>query len=282
MTLLEWREQGEKLLRSGPHPERARRDAEMLLLHVTRLERAALLARWKEVPSNAEAESYAAFIERRAAGEPIQYTVGETEFCGLPFIVTPDVLIPRPETEHLVEKAIELARNFDAPQIVDVGTGSGAIAIALANNLPHARMTAIDFSEAALKIARRNAERNGCAERLSFLRGDLFEPVRGERFDIVVSNPPYVPEGDRETLAVEVREHEPALALFAGADGLDVIRQLIPEAFAALSRGGYFLMEFGYGQWAAVSELLAKGGFAGIEFVADLQGIPRVAVGRRP
>jgi release factor glutamine methyltransferase len=224
---------------------------------------------------------FRALIERRQNGEPIQYITGETEFYGLPFRVTPDVLIPRPETEHLVERAVELASGLTGVRILDVGTGSGAIAVALAHELPQAQITALDISAAALGIARGNAERNGVAGRIDFKLSDLLGAVEGERFAMIVSNLPYVPEGDRGSLAVEVREHEPVLALFAGEDGLDVYRRLIPAAFAALEDGGFLLMEIGYGQSQAVSELLGDAGFEGIEFVPDLQGILRVACGRR-
>lgn len=282
MTLQQWVEKGEAQLRAGPHPERARRDAESLLLHVIRRERAALLARWKEVLAAEEAALFVAMLARRATGEPMQYIFGETEFYGLPFRVTPDVLIPRPETEHLVEVVLEKAAALAAPRILDVGTGSGAVAVALAHKLPHAAITAIDISERALAVAEDNARRNGVAERIRFLRGNLLEPVGAERFDIVASNPPYVAASDSATLAVEVREHEPALALFAGAEGLELIRRLIPEAFAALVPGGLFALEFGYAQATAVGEMLLAAGFAEIEFTADLQGILRVACGRRP
>ncbi|MGA2673783.1 MAG: peptide chain release factor N(5)-glutamine methyltransferase [Terracidiphilus sp.] len=280
MTLEEWLRKGEAQLRLGPHPERARRDAEALLLHVVRRERAALLARWNEVLEAEEAGPYTALIERRLEGEPMQYIFGETEFYGLPFQVTRDVLIPRPETEHLVEKALEFAAGFAAPRIVDVGAGSGAIAVALAHELPQAIVTAIDLSSPALAVARENAQRNGVD--LRFLRGDLLAPVAGERFEMVVSNPPYVPGGDRDALAVEVREFEPPLALFAGDDGLEVYRRLIPAAFAALVPSGFVALEIGFGQSPAIAELLAASGFAQIEFVPDLQGIPRVACARRP
>jgi release factor glutamine methyltransferase len=215
-------------------------------------------------------------------GEPIQYIFGETEFYGLPFLVTPDVLIPRPETEHLVEKALELAAQFIAPRIVDLGAGSGAIAVTLAHQLPHAQITAIDLSSAALAVARENAERNGVSSRIRFLCGNLLAPVAEERFEIVVSNPPYVPSGDRASLAVEVRDYEPALALFAGDDGLEVYRRLIPAAFAALIPGGFVALEIGFGQSPAIAELLAVSGFERIDFVQDLQSIPRVACAQRP
>ncbi len=280
MTLQQWLQKGEAVLAAGPHPERARRDAELLLLHIIHVERAALLVRWKEVLERQEGERYLAHLERRLAGEPIQYILGETEFYGLPFRVTPDVLIPRPETEHLVEKVIELAASFRAPRIVDVGTGSGAIAVALARKLPHAEVAAIDLSAPALAIAQENAERNGVTVR--FLAGDLLTPVAGEVFDFVVSNPPYVPEADRESLSVEVRDFEPALALFAGQDGLNLHRRLIPGALASLAPGGFVALEIGFGQSAGVAILLAQAGFAEIEFIPDLQGIPRIACAQKP
>jgi release factor glutamine methyltransferase len=163
---------------------------------------------------------------------------------------------------------------------VDVGTGSGAIAIALAHKMPRSAITAIDLSAPALAIARENAKRNGID--LRFLQGDLLAPVAGEQFEIIVSNPPYVPTTDRDSLSVEVREYEPALALFAGEDGLEVYHRLIPAAFDALIPGGYLLLEIGFGQSPAIIDLLARSGFAQIEFVPDLQGIPRVASAQRP
>ncbi len=223
-----------------------------------------------------------ALAKRRRTGEPIQYITGETEFYGLNFRVNRDVLIPRPETEHLVEKAIALAAGFVRPRIVDVGAGSGAIAVALAAMLPAAQMTATEISASALTVARENAERNSVAERVRFLEGDLLAPVAGERFDLVVSNPPYVPEGDRDTLSVEVRDYEPEQALFAGADGLAIYRRLIPAAFSALVPGGFAVLEIGHGQQEVIHPLLAGAGFSGIEFTEDLQKIPRVAVARKP
>jgi release factor glutamine methyltransferase len=281
VTLQSWLNKGEARLRSGPHPERARADAELLLLYLIEQDRAFLIAHPEKVLTAAGAVRYYALIERRAGGEPVQYITGEQEFYGLPFRVTPDVLIPRPETEHLVAKALALAAGFAHPRIVDVGTGSGVIAVALAHNLAEARITAVDVSEAALEIARGNAERNGVSERILFMQSDLLAAVAGERFEIVVSNPPYVPTADRDSLSVEVRDHEPALALFAGEDGLDVYRRLIPAAFAALEVGGFLVLEIGYGQSEAVTALLADAGFTRIEFVPDLQGIPRVACGQR-
>ncbi|HTX76193.1 MAG TPA: peptide chain release factor N(5)-glutamine methyltransferase [Terracidiphilus sp.] len=281
MTLDEWLRKGEALLRTGPHPERARPDAELLLRHMLKLERASLLARWKERLDESEAAHYQALLERRFAGEPVQYILGEAAFYGLTLHVTRDVLIPRPETEHVVEKVIELAPRFQKPRIVDVGAGSGAIAIAVAHDLPSAAITAIDISAPALEIAHENAARAGFADRIRFLRGDLMAPIAGEQFDMVVSNPPYVSRSECEMLAVEVRDYEPAIALFAGDDGLAIYRRLIPAARAALAPGGYIVLEIGYGQAEQIGVLLLAEGFDSIEFAPDLQLIPRVASARR-
>ena len=269
-------------LERGPHPERARLDAETLLLHVLDKNRAWLLAHPEEEISDHQAARYSRLVERRYAGEPMQYITGRQEFYGLPFGVTPNVLIPRAETEHLVEKVLSLSAGFDRLRIVDVGTGSGAIAVALAHRMPRAEITALDISPAALEQARANAEENGVAGRLRLVRSDLLAEVASQKFEVVVSNPPYVATGDRESLSVEVREYEPALALFAGTDGLDVYRRLIPAAFAVLESGGFLAMEAGYGQSPAIAELMRPAGFEGIEFAPDLQGIARVACGRRP
>ena len=286
MALRQWIQQGKMRLKAGPHPDRAGRDAELLMLHVLGKDKAWLMAHPHEILTGLDAVRYYAMVDRRLAGEPIQYIVGETEFYGLTFQVNRDVLIPRPETEHLVEKVMELAGGFHRslipqPRIVDVGAGSGAIAVALAAKVTYAEITAIDLSVAALAVARSNAKSNGVAGKIRFLEGDLLAPVAEERFEIVVSNPPYVPQGDRDGLAVEVRDFEPGLALFAGDEGLDIYRRLIPDAFAVLIPGGFVALEIGFGQSGAIEGLLAEAGFEQIEFVPDLQGIPRVACGGR-
>jgi release factor glutamine methyltransferase len=291
----------EKVLAEGPHPERARRDTETLLLRALKkvspktnpdanldTNLAWLIAHDGEPLAADAAATFCDLLERRFASEPIQYITGEAEFYGLTFNVNREVLIPRPETEHLVEKAIELAQGLrqagmtSGLRIVDVGTGSGAIAVALARALPFAEITATDISQAALTVAKSNAARNGLADGVRFLEGDLVDPIAGEHFDIVVSNPPYVPESDRNTLDVEVRDYEPAQALFAGSDGLAIYRRLIPAAFGALVPGGFLVLEIGYGQQEAIHAVLADAGFSDIEFTEDLQKIPRVAVARRP
>lgn len=276
----------ERSLVEGPHAERARRDAETLLLHAKKedvpdVNRAWLITHgYETLPAHAAAD-FRAWVERRRAGEPIQYITGEAEFYGLSFKVSRAVLIPRPETEHLVEKAIELARGFERPRIADIGTGSGAIAMALGNHLPDAIIYATDISAQALGVARANARRLGFETRVLLRAGDLLAPLAGKHFDLVVSNPPYVPDNERDLLAAEVREYEPAEALFAGADGLDVYRRLIPAAIGALFHKRYLALEIGFGQKQAVEDLLAGAGFKGIEFTSDLQGIPRVAIARR-
>jgi release factor glutamine methyltransferase len=274
-------ESGADQLTRSPHAERARLDAETLLIHVIGKNKAWLLAHSEEQLSQSDAARYNALIERRLRGEPIQYIAGETEFYGLPFRVTPDVLIPRPETEHLVERVLALAASFPHPRIVDIGTGSGAIAVALAHHLPYAAITAIDLSDRALALAQENAALNHVDTRIRFLRGDLLSPVASENFDLVVSNPPYVAEADRASLSVEVRDHEPVLALFAGADGLAVYQRLIPAAHAALAPGGFIAVEIGVGQSSAVALLLTAASFGEIESTPDLQGIPRVLTARR-
>lgn len=280
MALRAWIRGAEARLAKGPHPERARQDAEGLLLHLLGRDKAFLMAHDEEPLSAEGAVRYYALVDRRLEGEPIQYIVGEQEFFGLPFRVNHAVLIPRPETEGLVERVLELAGGFARPRIVDVGTGSGAIAVTLAKQISAAALTAVDLSPAALAVARENAERNQVAERIRFVEGDLLAPVAAASVEMVVSNPPYVPTGDRAALAKEVREFEPTLALFAGADGLDVYRRLIPEARARLVPGGWLAMEIGYGQVEAIGNLLRASDFERVDFTADLQGIPRVVTAR--
>jgi release factor glutamine methyltransferase len=253
------------------HPERAllRRNRAWLLAH-----------RDKEI-TTADTSEYQELIERRREGEPIQYIKGEAEFYGLPFRVTPDVLIPRPETEHLVAEAVALAFVFPKPRVLDVGTGSGAIAIAIAHEAPSCAVTATDVSDSALEIARFNAERTGFAKQIRFLRGDLLTPVAGEQFEIIASNPPYIPIGDRDTLSIEVRDHEPHSALFAGDDGFEIYRRLIPGAFDLLVPNGWLVLEIGFGQQSAIEVLLQSAGYSQIHFIPDYQGIPRVAAAQR-
>jgi release factor glutamine methyltransferase len=259
------------------HLPTGRRDAELLLRHVTGHDRAFLLTSPDAELTPEQWILYEQWLKRRARHEPIQYILGEQEFYGLAFRVTPDVLIPRPETEHLVEAALHRLAH-DAPiRIADVGTGSGAIAIALAHELPHAAITALDSSRPALEIARQNAKRHRLADRIRFLESDLLAAVDGEKFDAIVSNPPYIAES--ETLEEQVRDYEPKNALYAGPSGLEVYRRLIPQAWGASKPGGWLLLEIGHGQRDALAVLLAQ--WSEVEFVNDLQGIPRVACARR-
>ena len=271
----------EASLKAGPHSERARLDAETLLLHALGQNRAWLLAHWDDVAPDDVA--YLSLVARRAAGEPIQYITGSSEFFGLPFSVGPGVLIPRPETEHLVEEVLRLAGLFenDAPSIADVGTGSGIIAVALAHALPKAHIAAVDLSPQALLIARENAQRNQVAGRIEFFEGDLLAPLMGRRFSIIASNPPYVPTADLASLAVEVREHEPHGALFAGEDGLDVYKRLVPAAREYLLPGGWLVMEIGYAQQSTIEAMLLSNGYSDAHCVPDYQGIPRVVAGQK-
>jgi release factor glutamine methyltransferase len=213
------------------------------------------------------------------------YVLGRCEFWGLTFEVTPEVLVPRPETEILVEQALQrldvTTEGSAGRTIVDVGTGSGCIAVSLAVERPRARVVATDLSPAALAVARRNAVRHGVEERVSLIQADLVGDVIRSA-DAIVSNPPYVPLRDRSALPPEVRDHEPARALYGGEDGLDVIRRLVAVAADRLAPGGWLLLEFGYGQDAAVRALMAASPFwTDVTVTPDLQGIPRVAAARR-
>lgn len=265
------------------HTRAGHLDAELLLLRVLGRDRAWLLTHADELLSGEQSMRYEAWVSRRARQEPVQYIVGEQEFYGLTMRVTPDVLIPRPETEHLVEATVERTPRDKSVEIADVGTGSGAIAVALAHALPLAHVTAIDVSSAALEVARENARRHGVAERVRLVESDLLDAMPGEQFFAVAANPPYVAEG--EELEPQVRDYEPRAALYAGPTGLEVYRRLIPQAWEALVPGGWLLMEIGHGQRDSVAELLLPGGLGHawqeVTFVPDLQEIPRVAIARR-
>jgi release factor glutamine methyltransferase len=255
----------------------ARRDAELLLLHITGLTRAELMTHPDRELSESQMSAYRAAIARRARNEPVQYITGTQEFYGRSFAVTPAVLIPRPETEHLVESVLALQ---PAPKrVLDIGTGSGILAISLALEFPDAIVTATDISAEALAVARQNARSLG-ANRVQFVESDLFAALADERFDCIVANPPYV--ATTEALEPQVRDYEPVTALYAGEDGLAVYRRLIPQAFEHLEPGGHLLIEIGHGQRDAVAGLLRLSSFESIRFINDLQGIPRVTSARRP
>lgn len=266
------------------HPqlrEHALADAVLLLRHTLSLSRAALLAHPERPLTREDQAAYQRVLERRLRFEPVQYILGTQEFFGLELRVTPAVLIPRPETETLVEQVLARIPNSGPGRVADVGTGSGAIAIALASSLPLVSVTALDLSPAALAVARENVATHGLGERIRLLESDLFSALpAASRFDAIVSNPPYVPDGDAASLHPQVRDFEPQGALFAGADGLAIYQRLIPEAAARLERGGLLALEIGFGQRTPVQALLSA--WREVEFVADLQGIDRVALARKP
>jgi release factor glutamine methyltransferase len=262
--------------------EHAHRDAELLLFHTLQISRVTLIAYPNRDLSAAQQTLFQDAVNRRLHLEPIQYITGEQEFYGLRLHVTPAVLIPRPETEHLVEAVLHLLPTNEPLKLVDIGTGSGAIAIVLAVHLPLAEITALDLSAAALAIAERNARDHNVTGRIRFLKSDLLAAIESssKSFDAVISNPPYIPESDRPTLHPQVREYEPASALFAGETGLDIYRRLIPAALNALKPNGLLALEIGHGQQAPLSQLLAD--WKDVTFINDLQQIPRVALARRP
>jgi release factor glutamine methyltransferase len=252
----------------------ARLDAEVLLAHACGSSRVALIAGLTRIDSDA-AEKFRAMVARRAAREPLAYIIGSKEFFSLDFEVTPAVLIPRPETETLVEAALKFLAAHREPRVLDIGTGSGAIAIAIAANVPAARIIATDISKEALEVARRNAIRLRCADRFEFVATDLF-PEGDSRFDLIVSNPPYVAEADFKGLAPEIRLHEPRGALVFGEDGLDMYRRIAADSRSRLNADGAVMVEIGAGQASSVEALFRRAGFSNIDAVRDLAGIERI------
>ena len=259
----------------------ARLDAETLLMHLLGRDRAYLYAHPELELSCRELNGYNEFLDRRARGEPLQYITGHREFWGLDLLVTPAVLIPRPETEHSVEAALELLRDLESPRIIDVGSGSGCIALALASELPTARIDAVDISDDALEIARCNARQLGLSDQIKFAQSDLLGNYLdlGPTYDMVISNPPYVGESEADKLQTEVRQHEPHCALFGGQEGLDIYRRLIPQAREALKPGGWLVMEIGFSQEQAIHQLLLD--WRDVRSIPDLHGIPRVVIARK-
>ncbi|MPY87857.1 MAG: peptide chain release factor N(5)-glutamine methyltransferase [Luteitalea sp.] len=277
----------ERFEHAGIAREEAALNAELLAMHALGWDRASLVARWREPTPAGFIERYAPFVERRETREPVAYIVGSREFCGRLFEVTPAVLVPRPETEGLVDAALEIAAPLSPEsRVVDVGTGSGCIAVTLALERPSARITAIDISAAALAVAQRNATRWG-AVRITFIRASLLEAIaphgrtKSESVDVIVSNPPYVPLRNGHALQAEVRDFEPQQALFAGDDGLGVIRVLLEQAAEVVRPGGWLLFELGVGQGEQVERLVESAVWHLHETRADLQGIPRVAMLQR-
>ena len=263
--------------------------AELLLMHATGHDRAWIYAHPEAELSEPAARTFFELIARRASGVPAQYLTGKQEFWGLEFEVTPAVLIPRPETEHVIEVALQRldersgAKQRESLRIADVGAGSGCIAIALAKELPNAQVLATDISAEALKIAIRNAEKHGVVHRVRFAQCDLFDSTQCQRhiFDLIASNPPYVPRAEERELAREVREHEPHSALFAGATGTEIYARLIAQASQLLRPGGLLVMEVGYGASERVRSMLGADSWADVRIANDLAGIPRVISAER-
>ena len=265
--------QGQKLLEDGSISA-PRLTAEVLLSHAIGCERAWLYAHYDEELREVWWIHYGRYLHDRLQGNPTQYITGRQEFFGREFRVTPDVLIPRPETEHVIEAALERSRG--AATILDIGAGSGAIAVTLALETK-ARVFATDISTAALRVAAENSRCLGAS--VEFVACDLGGAFRDGSFDVVVSNPPYVPEGDTTTLQREVREHEPPLALYGGADGFEIYRRLVPEAGRLLKPGGWLIMELAYNAGPKVTEMLS--GWSDIAVHQDLAGLPRVLSGHK-
>lgn len=263
--------------------------AELLLMHVLGCDRAWVYAHPEHRLSIEQQAAYADMVARRAAGTPTQYLTGRQEFWGMEFVVSPEVLIPRPETEHVVEVALERMRGRRTERLAaaDIGTGSGCLAVSLAVELPQARVAATDIAPAALAIARANAERHGVAERVEFRRMNLLDSfLTGSpplpRFDLIVSNPPYLARSEAAELPTEVREHEPVAALFAGPVGTEIYARLIPQAIALLKPGGTLVLELGYRSASPVREiLLAQPEWTNLAITNDLAGIPRVLAADR-
>jgi len=259
-----------------------RMNAEVLLMFVLGVHRAYLYAHPERELTPEEEARYDEALAQRATGMPSQYIIGHQEFWGLDFVVSPAVLIPRPETEHLVETVLELACDVPRPKIVDVGTGSGCIALALAHELKHAEVYAVDVSSAALEIASANAARLQLDGRVRFVQSDVLKALAVHHdFDFIASNPPYVGFGEADKVQKSVRDFEPRMAVFAGEQGLDVIAPLVQQAQKALKPGGWLAVEIGYSMRDAVLNLLHPTMWEDVRVVPDLQGIPRVVAARK-
>lgn len=258
--------------------ENGRLDAELLLAETLGLSRVGLYLNYDRPLQSEELAAFRKLVERRAKREPLAYILGRCEFWSLPFVVSPAVLIPRPDTEILVEEALK--RLPQGARLLDVGLGSGAIAVALAHERADVQVAGIDKSAEALAVAQQNAAANGVAARCDFRLGDLFA-LDGGLYELIVSNPPYIASGEMAGLMPEVRDYEPQLALVAGADGLDCYRALVPQGLSVLVPGGWLLVEIGAGQAPAVRELFVAAGYTEIFTSRDLAGIERVVGGQK-
>jgi len=259
-------------------------DAQTLLAEALGKDRTYLIINFNQQLSEGILSAFLTMVDRRAAGEPLQYITGRQEFFGLDFEVTPDVLIPRPETELIVEESIRIVQQdgIARPVIVDVGAGSGAIAVALARELGDARVIASDVSEAALRVARRNAARHGLGDRVDFVASDMLDAFAEEEFaDFILSNPPYVSEKEMPSLQREVRDWEPRLALTDSNDGLSLYRRLLKDAPSRLKPGGHLICKLGYTQSEKISAMIDHQVWGGARLLDDVQGIPRTIVLRK-
>jgi release factor glutamine methyltransferase len=263
--------------------DEAKREAELLLAHVLGCKRIELIARFEDQPTDAERTKFRELITRRVGGWPVAYLLGTRDFHLLTFEVEPAVLIPRPDTETLVAEADRRLKPLAAPEVLDLGTGSGCIAVSLAHQKKDARVTATDISPDALAVARRNAAKHGVAERVTFLQGDMFAPLpAGSTFDLIASNPPYIAQSEFASLAPDVRDHEPRIALDGGPDGLAFYRRIANGVVSFLKPGGSLLLEIGWTQNDAVRGLLAER--PELEVGATLKdggGHPRVVIAKK-
>jgi release factor glutamine methyltransferase len=270
--LLDWT----RAFLAGKGIESARLEAELLLAHALGCAKIALYTRYEEVPDDAQRTTFRELVQRRVKGQPVAHLLGKKEFFSLEFEVGPAVLIPRPDSEWLVSEAQDIAKPLATPRLLDIGTGSGCLAIALAVRVKNAQVTAIDRSDEALAVAQRNAAKHKVTERVRFLNGDLFGPVVGEQFDVIVSNPPYIPTAEVERLAPEVRDFEPRLALDGGPDGFAIIDRLLIEAGSYLVPGGTLLFEIGHDQADAARSRAEAMGWTVVKAIKDAGNHVRV------
>ena len=256
------------------------REARSLLLHVLRKDAAYLIAHPEYELTQNESIDFHAVLRRRADREPFQYITGRQEFYGLEFEVAPGVLIPRPETEILVEAAISILKEHD--KFCEIGIGSGCISVSILHAIPDAKALGIDISRGALELTANNATKHGVRDRLTLREADIFTGLDRSNFDLIVSNPPYIPQSNLESLQTEVGRFEPHSALFGGPEGLDIIQRIVADAPRFLKSGGFLLIEIGFGQAVRVDELLNTALWNDVDFLPDLQGIPRIARARVP
>ena len=256
-----------------------RLDAEVLLCYVLQKERIHLYVHFDQPLSKDELAQFKGYIKERVLHKPVAYIVGHKDFMGLEFKVTEDTLIPRPDTEILVEAVISRLKTGGEPGVIaDIGTGTGAICLSLLNYLTSLKAVTVDISEKALAVAKENAQRLGLSDRIEFFHGDLLEPIKDRQFTAIISNPPYIPEGDIDTLAADVKDYEPVSALAAGPDGLDCYRRLVAAAGALLVDGGFLAMEIGINQREELDKLAKESDWGQVEVVKDLAGIDRVVI----